>query len=581
MARLLMSEFTKKLKKCTMPAAAWLSLSVLLAGCSSGVVDKITASTKAAFTAPEDTVLTERQLQNLSYAAQYVRIKHLPQNMVVLAYTNAEGGPQGLPQQFQQWQTSAGESLLFRNGRLVGTRGLAQPFSPFKADLISVNGQAQTDPLRCALFNSSATALSNNPANTCNGQWQAQMRWGEGQTQQTFYLRSDIHYQGQQSVQLGNGNRVDAAHYQEQARVTSDSGEQYDYVNHYWFAHQQLVKSTQQLVPGLPSVSTVAINLQQNPLATVEGSNSNLVAALEQQLLSNTYLNNSYLNNSDPADNQLRYNDTNYRLNAGARLSQVIAGIVPVPQAVDWSRARLSSKHLQLRVDALKQDLLLDLAQRYEIALTRGDQALQNSTRWLYQYIDATEFNASYYFGIPYYRLRTEPAIDPVLAEPRTAHNGSWFNPAGQSEFQLSAPTDNGTNAFTQPISLSDYANALQQQLAQRFGDQGHRFNTDQLYRISANGDIALIPVAAYNQRQPATCWEHRVSAPTHALQQPKQDTAQDCWPHRIVQDSDHIVVGLQNEDALNRRIALLAKFAAQFDPLTALAQPQEAGDAQ
>ena len=292
-------------------------------------------------------------------------------------------------------------------------------------------------------------------------------------------------------------------------------------------------------------------------------------------------MNNSYLNNSDPADNQLRYNDTNYRLNAGARLSQVIAGIVPVPQAVDWSRARLSSKHLQLRVDALKQDLLLDLAQRYEIALTRGDQALQNSTRWLYQYIDATEFNASYYFGIPYYRLRTEPAIDPVLAEPRTAHNGSWFNPAGQSEFQLSAPTDNGTNAFTQPISLSDYANALQQQLAQRFGDQGHRFNTDQLYRISANGDIALIPVAAYNQRQPATCWEHRVSAPTRALQQPQQDTAQDCWPHRIVQDSDHIVVGLQNEDALNRRIALLAKFAAQFDPLTALAQPQEAGDAQ
>lgn len=576
------SRFTKGSRTVAL-ALLCIPLSGLLTACSSGVVNKMAATTKAAFTAPEDTVLTEQQLHDLSYAAQYLRIKELPQSMVVLAYTNAKAGSQGLPQQFQQWQTTAGESLLFRNGRLVGTRGLAQEFSPFSADLISVNpasNQLQPDPLRCALVNSSSTVLSNTPANAateCNGQWQAQIHWGEGQAQQTFYLHSEISYQGRQSVQLGNGNRVDAAHYQEQARVISDSGEHYHYVNHYWYAHQQLVKSTQQLVPGLPQVSTVAINRQQEPLATVEGSNSNVVAALEQQLL----------NTSDSADNQLIYNDTTYQLGAGARLSQVIADIVTVPQAVDWQHARLSSEHLQLRVDTLKEEVLLDLAQRYEVAVANGDRAMQNSTQWLYQYIDRTEFTASYYLGIPYYRLRTDPAIDPVLAEPRTAHNGSWFNPSGQSQFRLYAPmlkagnVHNAPKEVTEHMSLSDYAQQLRQHLAQRFRDGGHAFNTEQLYRISANGDTALIPVAAYNQRQAATCWEHRVSAPTRSLQSAKQDTAKDCWPHRVVQNSDRIVVGLHHEDALNRRIALLAKFAERFNPLTAPVQPEEAGDAQ
>lgn len=541
-----------------------------LAGCSSGVVDKLSATTQAALSGPKDTTLSAAQLKSLQYSAQYVRLQGAAQNVLILAYTNThrpnnKHSANDYPQQFQQWQSKAGESLLFSSGRLVGTRGIAKPFSPYKADLMSVNrtGQ-QSDPLHCALTN------SQNPA-TCNGQWQAKILWGQGQAQQTFNLTSNVTYQGQQQVQLGNGNTINAAYFTEQAQVISDSGRQDEYTNHYWYARQQLVKTAQQLVPGLPKLTTLSINLQQQPLSRAEGSHSSTLAALEQQL------------DVSANDNQLTWANTTYALSGNARLSQVIANLIDSPQHINWSQARLNSEHLQLRVDTLKDDLLLDLAQQHEIAIATNDTGLATASRWLYQYINNTQFNASYYLGIPYYQLRTDPSIDPVLAEPQTAHNGSWFNPGGNSDFilQLQATNNVADNSRIPSISMNNYATRLSKALEQRFASAAGAFNTDSLYRISANGDISQIPVAAYNQRQPASCWQHQVSAPTQALLAPKQDTARDCWPHRWLQADDKIVVGLTGHDQLNRRIALLAKFAQHFDPLAALTQSQEAVNVQ
>ena len=226
---------------------ALLIVSGLLSACGSRV-SSVADTVKFAFSGPQDVTLTASQINQLNYATTYATLSGQPRAAIVLTFIDhsAAYGQQ------TQWAAQDDEIILLRNGRLYGTRNLRDEFSAVKYDVLGIES-AQTDPLNCYLRSAQA------PQN-CAKSWQAVATVTSDFRDIRYDLTSQINEVSHESVALSNAT-LDAVKVTETLTVKAQHGGSHKYKNTYWFAHHQLIKSDQQLVPELPRLTTESIKM--------------------------------------------------------------------------------------------------------------------------------------------------------------------------------------------------------------------------------------------------------------------------------------------------------------------------------
>ncbi|RUO76942.1 YjbF family lipoprotein [Idiomarina seosinensis] len=232
-----------------------LSTAVAVSGCGSRVYSMIDTVDYTLFGQP-DVALTSEQIKQLPYAAQYAQFGEQPRAVVMLAFIDnqlANRGPQ------YQWAAGEDDILLTENGRMVGTRNLAGELNVIKQDLVNLRSE-QGDPLYC---------LTSKPQDTdgCAKSWQATAEVTTDFGRQRYGIKSQITDLQQQSIQLPNGDTVNSLKVTESVTSNGLSANgkpsQWQYNNAYWIAIDsaagEVLKTEQQLVPGLPRLKTVSL----------------------------------------------------------------------------------------------------------------------------------------------------------------------------------------------------------------------------------------------------------------------------------------------------------------------------------
>jgi len=223
----------------TKTVLATLAAGLMLTGCSAYVKSVQNTLEYAVFGA-DSVTLTDTQINNLTYASQYVTIENQPRAAVVLGFVDGER---------HTYVSANNESVVLRHGRMLETEGLDSPFDAIERPLKSVHDQS-ADPLVCL-----TTA-----ARDCEKTWQATVYVGEGMDEQSYHIRSEFRRGDTETLTLPGGRRIEATRWTEHLTATL-AGQQWHYQNHYWISQQQprVVKSTQQLTPDFPRAEWVEL----------------------------------------------------------------------------------------------------------------------------------------------------------------------------------------------------------------------------------------------------------------------------------------------------------------------------------
>jgi len=245
-----------------------------------------------------------------------------------------------------------------------------------------------------------------------------------------------------------------------------------------------------------------------------------------------------------------------YQLPPNIRISELLNRLVADPRSVDWQRSRLGSARLQNQLNEKKQRVLAELYQLKQWGIDEGNAELTNNASRLIELTSRSDFQASYFLGIPYYEQRAQRADNPVLQEPAVNQNENV-----SSDFTLTLyPADAAGRAalvglFSEP-SLITAGEKLNAAIETHSLQKGAEPNIAWLIR--QNGDVAELPIAYFNRGQTAQCYPHSHTRPMRSIDK-KQ--AVNCWPSTELGAGDSLFVGLKGHDKLNRQLVELLKF--------------------
>jgi len=213
----------------------WIGMVTLLAGCTSTSNMALKTLHDSIFSAP-DVVVTDQQIAQLPYAANYMKMGELPQALVILAKVEGED---------RLWASQGDEILVTRFGHIVRTDILSDTNIE---EVRFVKG----DPLEKGLASLKQHNYQVNGLISSMPDYQ-------------FDLPFSAHYQVKGSVPVVIANKI-----QNLTQVDEHySVPELDFytVNHYWLNDRGVVfKSQQQLLPSLPMITITTLKPYQQDL---------------------------------------------------------------------------------------------------------------------------------------------------------------------------------------------------------------------------------------------------------------------------------------------------------------------------
>lgn len=224
----------------------------LISGCSLRVKN-LAELAERALTDPEDATLTQQEMRDYPYAANYLQFEGLPRVLVVLNFDDNN---------VLKWRSGGEEVFMTQNGRLVGTVNV-----PFALAQVS---NIKADPLVCISRNltQSDQVTPAQLKEQCPQQWQS-TRWlnltdKEAAHYATYQVTSTITDISNESLTLPNGDQVSAIKVTEEIRLAPkpEQAEQ-EYTNTFWLEKTtgRAVKTHEWISPKLGYMSTEEVQI--------------------------------------------------------------------------------------------------------------------------------------------------------------------------------------------------------------------------------------------------------------------------------------------------------------------------------
>ena len=208
-------------------------LTTLLIGCSKNSQD-ITDTFTSAFFSNEIGKITSNIVDSIPYASLYATLSGANNALLVLAYLESDKKTQ---EPLLKWVSADKEMVVTQHGRIIKTANL-QP-----GNLLSLHS-SEADPLAQGLH------LDSTPH-----QWIFQLSWHPGYHIE-YEGHSSFSVNGQVVRTLPNGEQRHLLYVTESVSISMIHQH---YINEYWLSPTtgEVIETTQQLAPNLPSMSLV------------------------------------------------------------------------------------------------------------------------------------------------------------------------------------------------------------------------------------------------------------------------------------------------------------------------------------
>ncbi|RUO80277.1 hypothetical protein CWI84_06500 [Idiomarina tyrosinivorans] len=484
-----------------------LGLCLLLSSCGSryqAMRDMVTY----AIDGPPDIVLSKQQLDDLKYAAQYVRLgSEQPQALLGLGYDDGAR---------YQWLSGEHESLQTDYGRVVQTSRLPAN--------IHFTSNLANDPLRC---------LRGSLTKKCLHQWQRQVISGDAENTQLYTLISDFEWAEQEPLIAPDGSKLQTQKIIE--NVTQQWPESINqWTNTYWLevGTHRVVKSEQMAAPNFPNIRLVEAKPYQKDLQPAATAEQAQVEPTTDAVASDSAaitVEVRWLGDSD--DSTMLY------FAKPVRLSTIYNRLrTEFPQRynnVYWPLARLGGENASRKLE------------QHRAAVVRALQQQDTSqATTLARHVKNWPLFASYRLNLSPYAARLTLDSNPVL------------NPRDEKHFVLQLPV------FSTVVPQRAYLAGAGQQLGMVQPTLAKTYNewqqvvgtkrygtSDYLWQISPDGTVMKRPVALYNRNQEALCWNTDTVLASH-LGEPREckPTASVTTGNALYRPFDNVPAELQRQ---------------------------------
>lgn len=237
----------------------WLKFSLvvplvlIVTGCGTRV-DAMAKTAKYAIWGAPDVTLTQQQIEELPYAAQYVTLEGQARAMLVLGFDDSNQ---------LHWLSGQKESLVTQSGRIISMVNVDKPHDTIDASIHST-AYLTDDPLHC-LTQPTVSGQQN-----CPRQWQAEISTAPGVSQKRYQIKTTFDLGSSAEVDLPSGHKASAVKLTEKV-ISQSQGQTWHYTNYYWLedSTRRIIKSSQQYIPEFPrahwlEVKAYSKHLQQD-----------------------------------------------------------------------------------------------------------------------------------------------------------------------------------------------------------------------------------------------------------------------------------------------------------------------------